>query len=107
MTKKERTTLFNLVRKLYKEEVKKSGMLVLPYVWAKNGEEMVVASMFGKQSDKIERLLGDNYDNVCTKIWCIKDTIDRAEGRITKKVLQEIKEYADAALMIMEEEEYL
>jgi len=52
-------------------------------------------------------MTGDEFDDIHTKIWCIKDTIDRAEGKITKKLLQEIREYAVTALMIMDSEEYL
>ena len=69
MTKKEMETLFVLCEKLYAEECKKSGIITIPYAFAKNGHgEFVVFSMFGKMSEQIEKLL-----------WAYRDLIENGE----------------------------
>ena len=59
MTKKKLEKLFELAEELYFEELKKSGMSVLPYVWAKDEERenLLAFSAFGSLSDKMENKL--------------------------------------------------
>lgn len=64
MTKKKLEQLFDLAEELYLEELKKSGMAVLPYAWAKNDETgaFLAFSWFGKCSDKMEEKLKEIKD---------------------------------------------
>jgi len=59
MTKKKLEKFFELAEELYFEELKKSGMSLLPYAWAKNEETetFIAVSCFGKCSDEMEQKL--------------------------------------------------
>jgi hypothetical protein len=46
--------LFELAEELYWEELKKSGMSVIPYAWAKKDSNFLAISCFGKCSDQVE-----------------------------------------------------
>ena len=70
MTKKEMATLFELAEKLYEEERRKTGMITIPYAFARDDSmgRLVAVSMFGKHSARIEKLL-----------WAYSDLIEKGE----------------------------
>ena len=62
MKKKDFKKLMDLSAQLYFEEQKKTGMVTpMPYVWAKQGEALLIFSVFGKHSTNITNALNEAH----------------------------------------------
>jgi len=60
MKKRDFKKLMDLSTQLYFEEQKKTGMVTpIPYVWAKQGEALLIFSAFGKHSTNITNALNE------------------------------------------------